>query len=457
MIDASNGLCSNIIHQLAVSEDAIWCASFNGISKVTLKDNDSTVINNIGISEGLPNIEINDIAILNDTVWVASKNAISFFSTNTDFTNIVPPLLHFTSFTVNNIDRSISDHYQLPYQSNFINIGFEALSFKSKGKINYKYVLINETDSLVSTTTNRRVEFLSLEPGNYTLQVNAMNNSGIWSVHPARLQFTILQPFWQRWWFQLFIVLFTSALIYIIVKRRIAGVRKQEKIKTDFNKQIVLLEMKALRSQMNPHFVFNVMNSIQDYILKNDAKSAQKYLTKFARLVRLILDNSVEGEVVLQDELKAASLYVELEQQRFDYSFQFVMDVAELLEVDELLIPSMIIQPYLENSIKHGISHLEKEGKIILTVSKKEEVVLISITDNGVGRTAAAEWNKMNVREHISHGSTITANRIAAYNIAHNTHIQTTISDLMDSSGKIAGTRVEVSIPVKYKNYFSGQ
>ena len=203
---------------------------------------------------------------------------------------------------------------------------------------------------------------------------------------------------------------------------------------------------------MNPHFVFNVMNSIQDYILKNDAKSAQKYLTKFARLVRLILDNSVKGEVVLQDELKAASLYVELEQQRFDDNFAFEMNVDEQIEVEELIIPSMIMQPYLENAIKHGLSHLEKNGKLTLTLTAKEDAVLISITDNGVGRTAAAEWNKKNVREHISHGSVITANRIAAYNIAHNTHIQTTITDIVDMAGAIAGTRVEVVIPVKYKN-----
>ena len=452
-IDESDGLCSNIIHKLAVSKDAIWCASYNGISKISFSSSDSLIdIVNIGISDGLPNIEINDIAILNDTVWVASKTAISFFSTKTDFINAVPPLLQFTSFRINNNDTTIGQHYQLPYHSNSISIGFEALSFKSGGKINYKYLLINETDSLESTTTNRRVEFLSLKPGHYTLMVNAMNNSGIWSTRPVKLQFTILQPFWQRWWFQLLVLFFSGVLIYFLVRQRIARVRKQEKIKTDFNKQIVLLEMKALRSQMNPHFVFNVMNSIQDYILKSDAKSAQKYLTKFARLVRLILDNSVEGEVVLHDELKAASLYVELEQQRFDDNFEFTLQVDEQLEVEELLIPSMIIQPYLENSIKHGISHLDHKGKIALAITTRKDAVLISITDNGVGRAAAAEWNKMNVREHISHGSTITANRITAYNIAHNTHIQTAITDILDSTGAITGTRVEVVIPVKYKN-----
>lgn len=450
-MDEANGLCSNIIHKLAVSKDAIWCASYNGISKITFQNN-TPLITNIGISDGLPNIEINDLAILNDTVWVASKNSISFFSAKTDFMNPAPPLLHFTSFRINNKDTVIGDHYRLPYNANSISIGFEALSFKSGGKINYNYLLINENDSLESATTNRKVEFLSLKPGHYTLIVNAMNNSGVWSTNPVQLQFTILQPYWQRWWFQLLVILFTVMLIYIIVKRRIAGVRKQEKLKTDFNKQIVLLEMKALRSQMNPHFVFNVMNSIQDYILKNDAKSAQKYLTKFARLVRLILDNSVEGEVVLQDELKAASLYVELEQQRFDDNFEFVLNVDEQLDVEDLLIPSMIIQPYLENAIKHGISHLDHKGKITLAVTARKDAVLISITDNGVGRASAAEWNKKNVREHISHGSTITANRIAAYNIAHNTHIQTTITDILDATGAIAGTRVEVVIPVKYKN-----
>ena len=216
-------------------------------------------------------------------------------------------------------------------------------------------------------------------------------------------------------------------------------------------REMVELEQKALRLQMNPHFIFNVMNSIQDYILKNDARSAQRYLTKFAKLVRSILDNSVEGEVMLEEELKANELYVELEQQRFEEKFAFVLDVAADVDSNSLLIPSMIIQPFLENAIKHGIRHLKGTGKLLLKVTRDDDTVFILIEDNGIGRRAAAEINKMNANDHISYGSLITSRRVEAYNNAHNTSIQLVVTDLYDLYGKPAGTRVELLIPVKYR------
>lgn len=452
-VDESDGLCSNIIHRITIADNSVWCASYNGASKVTIKSYSPFrfSVSSIGYNEGLSDNEINDIAILNDTVWVAAKKSILFFDGRLSFVNTTPPYFHFTSFKVNNSDVNLNEINSLHHTSNNISIGFEALSYKSYGNIKYRYWLLNEADTFESVTSSRHVEFLSLKPGNYIFSVMVKNSSGTWTKSKESLRFTILTPYWQQAWFRFTLLILVVLLAVYFMRLRIARVREQERLRTDFNKQLVMLEIKALRAQMNPHFIFNVINSIQDYILKNDARSAQRYLTKFAKLVRSILDNSVEGEVMLEGELEANKLYVELEQQRFDDKFDFVLNVSSDVDANSLLIPSMIVQPFLENAIKHGIRHLTGNGKLSLTVERDDHNVYIYIEDNGIGRAAAIEFNKINASEHISHGSLITTRRVEAYNKAHNTSIELKVIDLFDAKGKASGTRVELLIPVKYR------
>ncbi len=452
-ITEEQGLSSNLIHKLAIYKNVIWCASYNGISKVTIL-NDSPLkydIENISVEDGLPGNEINDILVSRDTVWVATKSSISFFHKDAIFSNPVSPAVSFTFFKINNKLSDRKSAKNIPYNTNNISIGFDGISYRSAGRILYKYMLINEKDSFVSTTTSRQVEFLSLKPGNYHLEVTAQNHAGTWSVKPAVMEFRISAPFWQRWWFFALVVILVSACIYIYLRIRISRVRKEEEMKTDFNRQLAELEMKALRAQMNPHFIFNVMNSIQDYILKNDSRSAQRYLSRFAKLVRSILDNSMLGEIVLTQELKAAELYIELEQQRFDEKFEFQIFIEEDVDSESLLLPSMIIQPYLENAIKHGISHLNEQGKVMIKIKKEKGALNINIEDNGVGRKAASAFNSKNVRDHVSYGSVITEDGIKAYNIANNTNIRTVVTDLIDSFGSACGTQVTLIIPLKYR------
>jgi ligand-binding sensor domain-containing protein len=452
-IGVKEGLTSNLIHRIYIYKNIVWCASYNGISKVTiLNDNPFRYsIENISAEDGLPGNEINDVLVCRDTVWLATKSSISFFPVDAQFSNPVPPRVYFNSIKINNKVTDVLQAQSIPYSSNSISIGFEGISYRSSGKILYKYTLVNEKDSLTSITRSRQVEFLSLKPGKYFLEVMAQNHSGTWSSNPAKMEFIILSPFWQQWWFIALCCLVLAGVIYIYLKVRISRVKKEEAMKTDFNRQLAELEMKALRSQMNPHFIFNVMNSIQDYILKNDARSAQRYLTRFAKLVRLILDNSMMGEIVLNQELKAAEIYIELEQQRFDNKFEFQIFIEEDVDSESLLIPSMIIQPYLENAIKHGISHLNEQGKVMIKIKKEKGALNINIEDNGVGRKAASAFNSKNVRDHVSYGSEITGDRIKAYNIANNTNIRTVVTDLIDSFGNACGTQVTLIIPLKYR------
>jgi len=451
-IDEKSGLCNSIINNLTVDKNLIFCASYNGVSKIEFTSFNpfKYSITNIGLSEGLPDKEINDLIVKDDTLWVASKKAISIFPLNESLKNFITPKLNFTFLNINSVQSSFSKNVKYSHQQNNFSIGFEAISYKSLGRIFYRILLINDNDTFTTITTNRQVEFLGLKPGNYSFFVSAMNTSGVWSKDDILFKFEINSPFWEKPWFIVGVIVVFSFVSYFIFTRRINRIRKEESLQTDFNKQLVMLEMKALRAQMNPHFIFNVINSIQDYILKNDARAAQRYLSKFAKLIRSILDNSVHGEVFLEDELKAAELYVELEQQRFEDKFDFDILISEDVDSGSLLVPSMILQPFLENAIKHGISNLQSKGKLSLKVFQNDTFVKVLISDNGIGRAASADINRSSVIDHISYGSLITTKRVEAYNKAHNTKIDLRVIDLYDEGNVAAGTLVSLEIPLKY-------
>lgn len=443
-IGESNGLCSNTIRKIAIDRGKIWCASNNGISVIEFSDFSKFTyeIKNIGIKEGIPDNEINDIAILNDTVWLASKKGIVFFSSHSDFENKYSPIVKFTRFQVNNSDTTISDKYIFPYKLNTFSIGFESPMFKSRKNQSYKYILFNGHDSIVGTTINREVEFLSLDPGKYSLSVKAMNNSGLWSKQPAVLSFTILSPWWKTIWFRTIIFILLMISIYIFYKRRILLFQE----KYDNEKKQASLQLTAMRAQMNPHFIFNVMNSIRNYMQENDLASAEKYLTSFAKLVRYTLDNSSVQEVSLEEELQALRSYAFLEMQRFEDGFQFEIIIDPEIDTDDIMVPSLLLQPFVENAIKHGIDKLAGKGKIFIYVQKKNQYILIAIEDNGIGRIDSANWNSENRGKHTSFGSRLTFERIEAFNKAYNKGIKAEIIDLKDKNQASIGTRVEIEL-----------
>ena len=221
-----------------------------------------------------------------------------------------------------------------------------------------------------------------------------------------------------------------------------------EKTKAEFQHQTTELEMQALRAQMNPHFIFNSLNSINRFILQNDKAQASEYLTKFSRLVRLILQNSQAALIPLESELEALKLYLELEAVRFNHHFEYKINVDEDLDVDIIKVPPLIIQPYAENAIWHGLMHKEEKGHLEIELFQSEEVLCCKITDDGVGGQRAAELKSKSASTHKSMGMRITADRIAM--LQQKKQIDTTIkiTDLVLPDGSAAGTEVLLKIPV---------
>ena len=247
---------------------------------------------------------------------------------------------------------------------------------------------------------------------------------------------------------------------YLILKRKSEKQRlehelelqqlESQKTKVELQHQATELEMQALRAQMNPHFIFNSLNSINRFILQNNKAQASEYLTKFSKLVRMILQNSQDSLITLESELESLELYLNLEALRFNYHFDYKITVPKDLDISVLKVPPLILQPYVENAIWHGLMHKEEKGQLDVEVSEEDSHLFFKITDNGIGREKAAAIASKSATQHKSMGLRITADRIA---IIQNSQVLTspvTINDLVDADGTAAGTEVVIKMPVIY-------
>ncbi len=212
------------------------------------------------------------------------------------------------------------------------------------------------------------------------------------------------------------------------------------------------LEGSFLRSQMNPHFIFNSLNSIQSYILSNNTALATRYLTSFSRLMRLILDNSRQSEVLLTNEIKALKHYLELEKMRFKDLFDHSIIINKDINIDVLRIPPMLIQPYIENAILHGLINKGGDGQIEIDFQLENELIRCSITDNGVGRKAAQKFNTNKEANHHSAATGITAERLKQLNVYLKEKVSVNITDMEDAQGNSTGTKVVIFIPYSRNN-----
>ena len=261
----------------------------------------------------------------------------------------------------------------------------------------------------------------------------------------------------------LFVLLSLIILRNVTLNRRNEKLR-EEQLKSELNlqrleserKETALqiksteLEMQALRAQMNPHFIFNSLNSINRFIMQDNRGQASQYLTKFSRLVRLILQNSQAELISLESELESLELYLDLEALRFDYHFAYKISVSHDLDISLSKVPPLIIQPYVENAIWHGLMHKEEKGQLDIELFQENDFIFIKITDNGIGRKKAAELTSKSATKHKSMGLRITADRIAVLSRSQTADSGVTINDLVNPDGTAAGTEVIIKIPVIY-------
>jgi len=380
---------------------------------------------------------------IGDQIWLGTDKGLSSFYPNKLSKSIVRPMLHIENVLIHDtIDINFKDITDLKFNDRNINFNFKALSYKNPGNISYYYKLEGLENEWIKTK-NTSVRYADLAPNTYKFVVKAKSIDGIWSETKV-YDFKINKRFTQTALF-IFLMLFTSLgligfVFWIILKN--------QKNKETLKQQVILAEQKAIRSQMNPHFIFNSLNSIQHLILNKEGAVANYYLTNLSKLMRRILDNSKYTTIPLKDELENLKLYLELEKFRFENHFDYNIEICDSVKVDDIVIPSMIIQPYLENAIWHGLVPKGNKGTLMLSFTCKDESnLLVLIEDNGIGRIEA-EQIAMRRKNYKSMGMKNTKERMNLLNRLFNTHYDVKVIDLMNSLNEPLGTRIELTIDI---------
>jgi hypothetical protein len=340
------------------------------------------------------------------------------------------------------------------YLDNNLTFHFRNYNYLNPEQSFYRYKLEGVTNHWSDFSSQREAIFNSLNPGKYRLIVESFNTVNRSLTGRTEYSFEILFPWYLRWWSSGGIVLVIIVLVLVIIRLRTDRIRREEKKKSDISKHLAEIEMKALQSQMNPHFIFNAINSIQGFILKNKVDEALGYLNDFARILRQTLDNAVKEYITLEEEIEYITRYLKLEMMRFDYKFIVSIGIPDDLDAHNVQIPPMIIQPHIENAIRHGLVH-KMTGKGILNVKfsiENDEELRCVIEDNGVGRKKSREIEKWKrPAAYQPHSTRITEDRIELLNEAfHPGKYSMRITDLYDEKGVGSGTRVEIILPLIY-------
>ena len=338
---------------------------------------------------------------------------------------------------------------ELEYYENFFSFDFSSIGF-TRGKENkFRYRLKGFDDKWAETSDRRFANFTNVPSGDYLFELQAANNEGIWNEEKLNFAVHIATPWWKTIWFWVLAILLALTLGYLLYRWRIGEVRREERLHSDYERELANMEMSALRAQMNPHFIFNSLNSIEYYIISNEPEKASDYLNRFSRLIRLILQNSKNTIVPLKDDLEALKLYIEIESMRFDNLFDYEVKIEEGMNLEKIEIPPMLLQPYVENSIWHGL--LQKKGgkgKIDLILRRDNGSLICLIEDNGIGREAAEGLKSKSATKRKSFGMKITNDRLETLNQLANTQASVQIFDLKNNKGEPKGTRVELVIPL---------
>lgn len=447
-ISTKDGLWNTRIRDLLIDQSGnIWVSHWRGLSRIF---SENLRIENYGKEIGMPNYAA--LTLLNDgTIGILKNGKLLQFQPDSLSPKVVFPKTTINDFKV--FDESLNlgknwldiEQIELSYAQNFFSIDFGVINFLNPELTEIQYKLEGVQKEWTNAENRTYASFANVGGGDYEFKVRARIQNGEWA-KPHILNIFIASPFWETWWFYLLIALILGLIIYGLYLNKVKQIREKEILKSQFKIQLAEVEMIALRAQMNPHFLFNCLNSIKLFIVENDTQAASDYLTKFSKLIRLILQNSKSKMVLLSDELKALKLYIEMEKMRFDNQFEYRIIVAENVSPHHLEIPQLILQPFVENAIWHGLVHEDRPNLLKISIEKRDRKTLCIIEDNGIGREEAHNRKRNHQFHKKSMGMAITQNRIELTRNLYQIETKVEIIDLKDENGSATGTRVVLSI-----------
>lgn len=443
-----NGLSSNTCKIIRKWKQRYFVITDEGLDMIDLHDK---TISNLSSILSLGGLGLSDLDIQDSKIWITTNEGLITFPIPDAGKSFLPDIISIKALAKqkNGPDFWIQGpgSQSLKYNQNDIRIEVNSIHFQSSGNFNFQYRLLGYDSAWHNQAANNSYfSYLSLPSGSYTFEVRTLFNNFPSEIH--RISFSISKPVWKTSWFIFLMILFGFSLLFILQRYSTRRLKKKQLV----NEKLLRSQITALRSQMNPHFMFNVLNSVQGLIFSNKKNEASAYLGKFSALMRNVLDFSDKPSIPIRNELEMLRMYLELEAARFenDFTYEFIENLpADYLDIP---IPSMIIQPYIENSVKHGLLHKRGEKKLIIRFSLFDKNGLrVEIEDNGIGRLESGRINERKVK-HKSFATQAIDSRIHLINKALNNPIQIQVVDKMNKDNtESLGTKVIIDIPVIYE------
>jgi len=433
----------------------LWASTSKGIMKYSLSTKEMT---SYDVSDGLQGNEFIPNAFLKSTsglIFFGGFNGFNYFRPDEIGLETVAPKVIVTKMLTSDGKRyrylMHGDTIHLSHEENSFEIEFATLNLLRKNMVRYSYMLDNyDKEWTTHNSSHRYVDYNKMRPGTYVFKIRASNEVNVWTEEPMELIIIIHSVWYQKTWFKILIILLIVMSAYVVIRQRIKIVRQkreQKRIIAELETQMLQLKQKTLQLQMNPHVIFNTLNSIQQYILNNDVENAVSYLSSFSKLMRRILNNSNERYVLLSEELDAVSLYLKLESMRLGNRFSYNVEVDSNIDANNVEIAPLIIQPFVENAIIHGLVPKKDDCFLSIRVSKiSEDKLLCVVEDNGVGRKFSEKMKQDKGGIHRSYGMSITRRRLETLTKISNEDFSVEIVDLYDDNGLARGTRVNIVI-----------
>lgn len=467
-IKLNDGLFSANVYLLVCDKNKLIVGTESGIDVITMNESlEIKKIKHYGKSDGFIGVETCQNSVFKDgsgKIWFGTINGMTSYHADRVNENKIPPIISISDVLLfyESVSKTSYAHFlkpwgeintiNLPHNQNHLSFLFNGINHRNPDGVEFSWKMKGMEDAWSPWSKEQRIVYSNLNSGNYTFLLRARNEDGAITATPISIAIEIATPFWKRIWFIVLVfalILFSLYKAYKWQTNRIKLKAKQEQNQLEMAKNLLELEQKALRLQMNPHFIFNALNSIQGLIGTPNETEARYYLAKFSRLMRQILDNSRKSTITLEDETASLENYLLIEQFCAGNTFDYEISSNLVTEPNYIEMPPMIIQPFVENAIKHGFKFHDKgkRGHLSIRFTETENKILCEIEDNGIGRQKAKELNEKSMDHfHQSTGLNVTQERLDLFS-EDRSDASIKITDKQNESGESSGTLVQITIP----------
>jgi signal transduction histidine kinase len=451
LLTRNEGLPDNTIHAICFHNDKIWLGTESGLANYDIS---TKRISSFGTADGVPTDPMASYFLYYDSscgqLYGAFRNIVFHFDPDKLTKNDSPPKFFIESLVIAGKETIYhpSEKVDLSYKQNNVVININSVNFEDAYQQQFAYRLLkNGNESWQEIGPQRSIIFSDLPTGLQKLQFKVYTRNQSWPEQIQEININILPPFWKTAWFITLAIVSLLTLLYLFYRLRIRQIHQ----KADVDKALAQTEMKALHAQMNPHFIFNCLNSIREMILNNENSQASHYLNKFAQLIRITLNQSSKPFVSLENTLDYLERYLEMEKIRAS-NFTHAIEVDKDLLQNEIMLPPMLIQPFIENAIWHGVTTLDQPMNIDIHFKKDDQQLLCVIEDDGIGIETSLKKKETQLG-HNSVGIDNIKQRIRVLNEKYNLQSTITIEDKSNLTPKNGtGTIVTLRLPIKKSN-----